>query len=161
MDEKRIKNAIEFATRMAVEAEEMYRLAVFGQVFHLQLQEAAIPSLAVQSPAPQYVVGKQVNEFLARVKCKTDRDRVLAILYFNLKQGLDQMTLKDIVDEYGRARTKKPANLSDVLGKSISKGYVVIAREPKDGQKAWQITGLGEEYVESLIAQTTGNQQAT
>lgn len=158
MDETKTKNAIEFATRMAAEAEEKYRLAVFGQVLNRQLQEAAMPSSTAPSPAQHYVVGKQLNEFLARVKCKTDRDRVLAILYFNFKQGLLQLTAKEIADEFGRARTKKPANLSDVLGKSIGKGYVVIAPELKDGQKAWQITGFGEEYVETLIPQATGSQ---
>lgn len=91
---------------------------------------------------------KQINEFLASKKLKSHTDKVLAIAYHYLTAKGEPVTKLEIEEAYSTSRLARPQNLSDVVAKSIRRGYLVGSREQKEGQKAWHITTTGEKYIE-------------
>jgi hypothetical protein len=124
----------------------------FGEVLRVLLQPHSqpSPSQVERRPAlaPQTV---QISEFLAQTKIATETDRVATILYYHFHNGHDSSTRAEILDAYAIARCKRPTNLSDVIARCIRKGHVIEAPQKKDGQKAWQITGTGEKYVDEEL----------
>jgi len=93
-----------------------------------------------------------LGEFLASLAVKSYGDRVAAIAYYSLHgQQREAVTRKDFLDGLSKARIPKPKNISDVIAQCIRKGHLMDAPEPKDGQRAWQITRSGEKHVQEKL----------
>ncbi len=97
----------------------------------------------------------QFSEFLSHLTADSHFDRVISVLYFSFHKGVVSMTLQDLAEAYSSARIKSPANFSDVMGDCIRKGYIIEARDKKEGKKAWQITPTGEKYVKEELTQAS------
>jgi len=91
-------------------------------------------------------------EFLKKKGLKTHTDRVVGMAYYLDKyKGVDPFNVKDIEEMYEEARIQPPKNLSDIVAKQAKRGLFIEAKEKKDGLKAWRISALGIEYIESLL----------
>jgi len=150
-------SAVYEQARAAVEGvgEEAYRLVAFEVIFRRLLEGAGhmpvhVPAATVggeQSRQRTTAPDVSISEFLARLRVKSYPDRVVAIAYYRLREGQDDVTRSEFLDALSRARIPKPKNLSDVIAQAIRKGHLMDA-DLKDGQKAWKITITGERYVE-------------
>jgi hypothetical protein len=150
VDKEEIQNKIRLAKELVggTPADPLTQIA-FREVFRMLLQESS--SIAGEETKPRTKRGAlptQISEFLVGKNITTHIDRVVAILYYSYRKSNEPATIAELEEAYSNARVKQPRNFSDLLATCIRKGYVVEARDKKDGKKAWQITLTGEKFVE-------------
>jgi hypothetical protein len=90
-------------------------------------------------------------EFLAPLKSSSNRNKVLAVLYYQQRYGDGTlMTVETIRAALGRARVAKAKtmNVADVLAKS---GEYVDSPSSEGGRRLWQLTPTGERHVRELL----------
>ena len=150
MDSEEVRRKIEEAKQLVGgDPQDPFTQIAFREVLHMLLGESAQPVVAERvRKGIEDIRGRRVSEFLAQRNISTETGRVVAILYHQFHNGQESSTRAEILEAYSAARTRRPANLSDVIGRCIRKGHVIEAPEKKDSQKAWQITQPGERYVE-------------
>jgi hypothetical protein len=91
-----------------------------------------------------------IKDFIRTMNPKDDLQKTLAIgRYLEEYEGLSSFNVKDLEDGYRRAKQPLPTNTNDTVNKNMDKGYIMKAKEKKDGILAWYLTAEGEEYVES------------
>ena len=161
MDDQRLRDAISQAASATDGMDEPLRTAAFQTVLQWLLNQAAPNSTSAAAaggiatkrpPETTAAPGPSVNEFMVSLAVSSHLDRIVAILYHNLRYAdTDRMTSDEVLDTYGRLRERRPANLSDLIGKCSRKGHIIEASEKKDGKKAWQITPTGEGHIEKLL----------
>lgn len=153
MDKEEIKRKIEEAKALVGgDTRDPLTQIAFGEVLRMLLQQYSQPSVSqTERKIALAAQSVQISEFLAQKKIESETDRIVSILYHHLHNGRDSSTRAEILEAYATARFRRPTNLSDVIARSIRKGHVIEAQEKKDGQKAWQITGTGEKYVEEKL----------
>jgi hypothetical protein len=90
-------------------------------------------------------------EFLAPLKSASNRERVLAVLYYRQRyDGMDALTVEQIRDGLERARAPKwkSANVADVLAKSGA----YVDSPGRDGKALlWKLTPSGVEHVREKL----------
>ena len=90
-------------------------------------------------------------EFLAPLKGASNRERVLAVLYYRQRyDGMDALTVEQIRDGLERARAPKwrSANVADVLAKSGA----YVDSPGRDGKALlWKLTPTGVEHVRDKL----------
>jgi hypothetical protein len=104
-----------------------------------------------QQPSPQAASLKKqsLREFLNEKKPTTATDRGLSIAYFyETVKDYESFNADDLKSGFREARIPAPKNPNDVINKNIIKAYMMDAEQPKDGKKAWILTGTGLEAVE-------------
>lgn len=154
VEDQDIIAAISRARRLAEEEPEPFKSLAFTAVLQFLLATPASGTGTTEAET-RAAPPPQVSEFLAGVQRDSHMDTVEAILYHALHgAGTDRMNSAELTAAYGRARLKKPSNLSDVLRACIQRGHVIPADEPKGGQKAWQITARGEAYIQGRILES-------
>lgn len=85
----------------------------------------------------------------------THGDRILIFGYYLDKFENQQIfNIKDISDCYRKTRTQPTKNFSQYIAGLVRQGYLMDAPQKKDGNKAWQLTTKGMEYVEDLEKQS-------
>lgn len=158
LDRQHIRNLVDEAATATEGLDEPLRTAAFQTVLGWLLSEApgstsptaGSPNVA-STPSSPVAPALSVNEFIASVSIRSHTDRIIAILYYNLRhRANDRMTREELLDTYARLRERRPANISDLIAKNIRKGYVIDSPEDKDGRHAWQITPAGERYIEAM-----------
>jgi len=93
-----------------------------------------------------------IGEFLdtkGDPKKHTDIAAIFAYWLFKVEH-MESFNVKDILDCYDRTRKTKPGNPNEAINGNVEKHIFEMAKEKKDGFKAWVITRTGEEYVEQL-----------
>jgi len=150
VNKEEIQNKIQQAKELVGgTSEDPLTQIAFGEVFRMLLQEPSISTAGEvgmqRKPVP---LPTQISEFLAQKNITTHIDRIVAILYYQYHTGNELTTIAELGGAYSSARARPPRNFSDFLAQCIRKGYVVEARDKKDGKKAWQITPSGEKFVE-------------
>lgn len=150
MNKEEIQNKIQQAKELVGGSpEDPLTQIAFGEVLRILLQEPSASAMAeVRSRTKPVTLPMQISEFLAQKNITTHIDRIVAILYYKYHRGNELTTVAELTEAYSTARRSPPGNLSDVLAKCIRKGYVIEARDKKEGKKAWQITPSGENFVE-------------
>jgi hypothetical protein len=155
--------ALREASRLVENLHEKYR----EQAFPIVLQGLIDGSFATTVPLPpapgqngeipqdtaplRLQPNLSVNEFFRMVNPTTHVDRFVCAAYYLLHVGqMEQFSMIDILDIYGKLRIKKPQNPSDTLNKCIRKVHIIDATAI-NGQKSWVITPSGEKYVEDLL----------
>jgi len=136
------------------EPDDPFTQIAFREVLRLLLNEPYAVAESIRPPAKTKELTPQLSEFLAQLNITTHVDRVVAILYHRYHSGDGLTTVEDFDEAYSDARVKAPQNFSDVLGQCIRRGYVVEAKEKKEGKKAWQITPSGEKFVEEELSES-------
>ena len=118
----------------------------------LENHEKRICSLEAQPPKKEISTGKKlsVKEFIISKKPKTDVDKTLVIGYYlEINDDCSPFNAKDVEGGFRNAKETPPKNINDAINKNIRKGFMMEAKEKKDGKMAWELTNLGEECVES------------
>lgn len=135
------------------DVQDQFAQIAFREILRVLLGQASGRVEETQGVIDSGIVVKGVNvgEFMAKLKVNTETDRMPAILFYHLHNGIESSTASEIHDVYSTIRQKKPANLSDVIGRCIRKGHIIESPEKKDNQKAWQITPSGEKYVKEAL----------
>lgn len=154
MNSKEIKEKIEEAKEIVGDdVQDPFAQIAFREVLRILLGQAGVG--IVQQP-PEIKDAKiradmNIGELMAKLKVKNATERVTAMLYYHINNGITSTTRSEIYDLYSTIRQKKPGNLSDVIARCIRKGHIIEASEKKDKQKAWQITQTGERYIAELF----------
>ena len=156
MNSEEIKNKIQQAREIAGDnLEDPLVQIAFGEVLRVLLQEPSASTMGeARSQVKPVALPAQLSEFWAQLNITTHAthvDRIVAILYYQYHTGNKLTIIAELEEAYSSARVKAPRNFSDVLAQCIRKGYVVEAKDKKDGKKAWQITSLGEKFVETEL----------
>jgi len=154
MDKEEIQAKIQRAKELVGGSpEDPLTQIAFGEVLRILFQEpSASATREARSQAKPVALLTQISEFLAQKNITTHIDRIVAILYYQYHTGNELTTVAELGEAYSSARVRQPRNFSDLLAQCIRKGYVVEAKDKKDGKKAWQITPGGEEFVEHDLA---------
>ena len=158
MNTEEIKSKITKVIELTQDVEEPYK-SIAIEVLFRKLLEGEMPSKAIKETLakPTKVASMQASEFLASLDLRSQLDQLEAVAYYFLHSGQESVTRAEVMDTLSKARLPRPKNLSDVIGKCIRRGHIIVAVEDKDGQKAWQITPTGERYVEEqLLAKNRG-----
>lgn len=158
LDNQRIRSLVGEAATATEGLDEPLRTAAFQTVLQWLLSEttgsagqASGSAPVAQRPSSAAALAPTINEFIASMSIVSHIDRIVAILYYNLRYGAnDRMTREELLDAYARLRERRAANISDLIAKCIRKGHVIDAPQPKDGRRTWQITPTGEGYIEEL-----------
>jgi len=153
MNIEEIRNKIQQARELVGDnPEDPLTQIAFGEVLRVLLQEPfASPTGEVELQAELGALPAQLSVFLAQLNITTHIDRIVAILYYQYHIGNKLTTIAELEEAYSSARVRAPRNFSDILAQCIRNGYVVTAKDKKDGKKAWQITSLGEKFVETEL----------
>jgi len=150
MNEREIRQKIEEAKRLVGgDPSDAYTRLAFEVVFRKLLEETE--TTRAPEAMPRSIPKMQINEVLASKNLKSHMDKVEAIAWHFLREGDDSVTRKEILEAYGKARMKRPQNLTDVINQSVKRGHLIDSPEKKDGEKAWCITHTGEKYVEENL----------
>ena len=92
-----------------------------------------------------------ITELLALIAGKAHPDRIEALAYFSLhRDGVDGISTGYITEGYSHGRIPNPANIADVLAKSVRRGHL-MSGERRDGKKTWRLTATGEKYMAELL----------
>ena len=91
-----------------------------------------------------------VKELLLSKKPTDDNQKTLVIGYYLERyRGIEAFNIKDLEDALREAREKVPDNINDKVNKNIRSGYMMETKEKKDKLKAWNLTSMGERFVEN------------
>jgi hypothetical protein len=153
VDKEEVQNKIKSAKELVGgKPEDPLTQIAFQEVLRMLLQESPSVAGGVKSGTKQIDLPMQISEFLAGKNITIHMDRIVAILYYHYHKGTEPTTIAELEESYSNARMKPPRNFSDILATCIRKGYVVEAKDKKDGKKAWRITPTGEKFVEEEIS---------
>ena len=104
-----------------------------------------------EDAAPKPVASKEtsIKEFLLAKKPKSERQKTRAVAYYLERfRNYSSFTSIDIEDAYRSAKESIPTNLTDTIGKNVGQGFMMEAKDKKDGKKAWTLTSSGEKDVD-------------
>lgn len=172
MDEQELFLAemVQKAIRVVGTAEDRYREAAFPII--LQALIGSVGKQNVHIEADQQTNGYQesepslpptlsVNEFFRRVNPDSHPARFVTAAYYLLHTGkAEQFTQADILEIYRKLRQPAPKNPTDVMNQCIRKAHIIDASDNINKQKAWVITPEGEKFVEGLLRDNTGSNNA-
>lgn len=89
------------------------------------------------------------QEFLATKNVETEIKKVLVFGYYlEHIEGMESFNASDLETIFQSAKVRPPKNINDGVNKNINPGgFIMDAKEKKDGKKAWVLTSTGEKYV--------------
>ena len=153
MNKEEVTERFAKAKELVSEIEEPYQSLALGIVFRWLLEQVRSPAQPVGTAAePAISPSMALNEFLASRKPMSHGDRVLLVAYYYRQSKNEPVTRAEVDEAYTIARTPRPQNLSDIIGKCVSKGYLTEYLARKEGKRAWQITQMGEKYLQEEVA---------
>jgi hypothetical protein len=98
-----------------------------------------------------------IREFLLENPPPDHIRRTLAVGYFLEKhEGTSSFTRADLLRGYNDAKEPAPSNLGVNIAHCIKDGYMMKAREKKDGKPAYVLTASGERFVEGRYQKAGG-----
>jgi len=118
----------------------------------LEDHEKRISKLEAQPEIKEEPVKKKlsIKEFILSKKPKNEVQKVLVIGYYLEKyEGASSFNIKDLEDGFRSAKEPVPKNINLAVIGNISKGHIMEDKERKDKIKAWVLTNLGEQCIES------------
>lgn len=152
MNKEEIAEKFAKAKELVSDIEEPQQSLALGIVFRWLLDQATGVPKASGGPAELTIEPSMaLNEFMASKRPTSHGDRVLLVAYYYLHSKNEPVTRAEISEAYTIARTPRPQNLSDIIGKCVSKGYLTEYPDGKDGRRAWQITHTGESYLQEEV----------
>lgn len=163
-NEKVLTETLERAVTIVSTVDERYRDAAFPII--LQSLVGALTNSSHTSKTfgqRQPEVSKlpsnvSVNEFFRKAKPDTHVARFVCAAYYLLHaSNIEQFTITEIMELYGKLREPKPKNSSDVMSQCIKKTYIIDGHTAGDKQKTWVITPEGEKFVEGFLNDNTSN----
>lgn len=123
----------------------------------LEDHEKRIASLEMQPQTEGEAKSKKlsIKEFILSKKPRNEVQKVLVIGYFlENYEGCTSFNVKDLEDGFRSAKEPVPKNINLAVIGNVSKGHVMEDKTRKDKIKAWVLTNLGEQYVNSDFQKT-------
>jgi len=123
----------------------------------LEDHEKRITELEVQPQTKEEPSTKKlsIKEFILSKKPKNEVQKVLVIGYFlENYEGCTSFNVKDLEDGFRSAKEPVPKNINLAVIGNVSKGHMMEDKTRKDKIKAWVLTNLGEQYVDSDFQKT-------
>lgn len=92
---------------------------------------------------------QSVREFLLTKNAGSDVQKTLIMGYY-LEHVMHQesFNVSNLERMFRAAKESVPKNLNDMINKNIGKGYLMEAKEKRDGKKAWVLTATGENFIQ-------------
>ncbi|MCH7805902.1 MAG: hypothetical protein IH995_01985 [Proteobacteria bacterium] len=98
---------------------------------------------------------ESIKEFMLVKKPSNDVQKTLVVGYFLEKnQEMGSFNVDDLAKNFRLAKEPTPQNLNDKVNMNIKKGHMMEAKEKKENKKAWELTNLGEQFVEKNFKET-------
>lgn len=120
----------------------------------LQKETTSPPPIQISSETGKKM---SVAEFLKSKNPKGHDDKILVFGYFVEKvERSSSFNVDDIKRCYLQAKTPVTKNIPTYTALLTKKSYIMDASEKKDNKKAWVLTTSGENYVETLCAESEG-----
>lgn len=123
----------------------------------LENHEKRIAKLETQPQIKEEPVTKKlsIKEFILSKKPRNEVQKVLVIGYFlENYEGYTSFNVKDLEDSFRSAKEPVPKNINLAVIGNVSKGHMMEDKTRKDKIKAWVLTNLGEQYVNSDFQKT-------
>jgi hypothetical protein len=115
----------------------------------LTSKEVVVASAKVQERAK--TMPSSLGDFLETKGAGKQTDDTAVFAYWLLKsESVESFNANDMLNCYERTRKTKPKNINATIDKNVSRHIFDVAREKKDGLKAWVLTQTGEKYVEQM-----------
>lgn len=96
-----------------------------------------------------------IKEFILSKKPRNEVQKALVIGYFlENYEGYTSFNVKDLEDSFRSAKEPVPKNINLAVIGNVSKGHMMEDKTRKDKIKAWILTNLGEQYVNSDFQKT-------
>lgn len=168
--EQFLSEALQKAIQVVETVEDRYREAAFPIILqtligstgkqHVHI-EADRQTNGHQALEPSLPPTLSVNEFFRRVNPDSHPARFVTAAYYLLHTGkAEQFTQADITETYRKLRQPAPKNPTDVMNQCIRKAHIIEASDNTNKQKNWVITPEGEKFVEGLLRDNTGSNNA-
>lgn len=163
MDDQRqfLTEALLKAATITNEVDEPYRNTAFPVILQWLINASGNTSssatISQNSDKPESTElrlpsSMSVNAFFHKANPESHPARFVCAAYYLLHTGkAEYFTQADILEIYGKLRTPRPKNPSDVMNQCIKKVHIIDGPTTPDKQKTWVITPDGEEYVEELL----------
>lgn len=168
--EQFLSEALQKAVQVVDTIEERYRDAAFPIILQALIgsnevqntrKKADPQTNGHQAVTPSLPSTLSVNEFFRRANPDTHPARFVTAAYYLLRTGKsEQFTQSDIVEIYRKLRQPGPKNPTDVMNQCIRKAHIIEAPDSANKQKYWVITPNGEKFVEGLLHDNTGSNNA-
>lgn len=121
----------------------------------LENHEKRISRLEAQPQEKEETIKKKlsVKEFILSKKPKNRVQKTLVIGYYLEKyESCSPFNVKELEAGFRSAKEPVPDNINRAVIGNIAQGYLMEAKEKKDGKMAWELTNLGEQYIEGGLA---------
>jgi hypothetical protein len=155
LEEESIREKIQQAIDIVKDIDDQFQIPAFKTVLNFLLKSEQRYSDPQTILTPQKESKPSVltlPEMLAISKQKKYADKaILAVLYLFEYENVQNFNANHIIEEFSKAKTPRPANMTDTLNNLIKRGFL---REGPvvDGNKGFELTEKGKEYAESLLA---------
>lgn len=124
-----------------------------ARILELEARVAKLEAAILVHKRVDVSIQKKISakEFLLSKVIKTDLHKTLLLGYYLERiEGMSSFNIVDLVSAYQAAKEPRPGNLSDTVGKNMTRGLFMAAPK-KEGKKAWMLTTTGEKYVEEEL----------
>lgn len=110
-----------------------------------------LESMAKTRPA-EFKKELSIKEFILQKGATSDLAKTLAVGYYLERyRKVCPFNAKDLEELFMEAKEPVPTNINDAVNKNIERGYIMEAKEKKEGKKAWTLTATGERFVENNL----------
>lgn len=104
------------------------------------------------SPARGVPVTGTVNELIGVMKPSSNPETVALFAYFLDASGKEDFGNGDLEDLYKKCKIRPPANLADVVSRTIRKGWIYESGGTAEGGgRTLRITATGQSYVQEQM----------
>lgn len=144
MKTEELKKKVGKAKELSKGLDEPYK-SIFDVIF-----ESLLSIINNKESLVQKSEGVSIIDFLTKRGINTHSNIIIAMAHYLYKiKDVDPFNLEDIKKLYSEARIKTPKNISDIIKKKESMGYLML-KGKKNGLKAWGITLKGIRYFENF-----------
>lgn len=94
--------------------------------------------------------GISIKQFILDKEPRNAVQKILLIGYYLEKyENMPFFTVRDLEKGLRDAKEIIPPNINDKVNLNIKRGHVMKLKEKKDGLRGWNLTNIGERFVEN------------
>ncbi|RLF02755.1 MAG: hypothetical protein DRK00_09620 [Thermoprotei archaeon] len=154
--EEKLKALAKKAEEIANTVSNEYRIEVFARTYGFLLRLHEDELAKIRREAEVISVAREISEikelslpeFLGQIELKNNPERMTAIAYYmRIVEGLEEFTLKDLLERWREAALKMPGNPRRDLREAIRRGWI----SPTSDKKQYYITRTGIKFIENKL----------
>lgn len=94
--------------------------------------------------------GIAIKEFFLSKNPKNGVQKTLLVGYYLEKyENMPYFNIKDLEEGFRKAKAIIPSNINHKAYLNVRKGHMMESKEKKEGLKTWNLTNIGERFVEN------------